>query len=120
MLYESFSSMLGPAVNRQPGFRREIRRAKQRSEEHCLLQTCRCCNLAADLPDQLAGNPARCCLPTLLPALAGCSISVCLFVSLARLAQWLADDAAWRVLTQTAAGCFLLNLLKLVAAPTEC
>ena len=56
--------MLGPAVNRQPGFSRGTRRAKQRSEEHCLLQTGRCCKVAADLPDQLAGNLARCCLPT--------------------------------------------------------
>ena len=55
--------MLGPTVNRQPGFRRGTRRAKQRSEEHFLLQTSRCYNLAADLPNQLAGNPARCCLP---------------------------------------------------------
>ena len=30
-------SMLGPAVNRQPGFRRGTRRAKQRSKELCLL-----------------------------------------------------------------------------------
>ena len=32
MLYES-RVMLGPAVNRQPGFRRETRRAKQRRED---------------------------------------------------------------------------------------
>ena len=56
--------MLGPAVNRQPGFRRGTRRAKQRSEEHCLLQPGRCCKLPTDLPSQLRSNPTRCCLPT--------------------------------------------------------
>ena len=63
-LVRTESRMLGPAVNRQPGFRRRTRRAKQRSEEQSVLQTGRCCTLAADLPDQLAGNPVRCCLPT--------------------------------------------------------
>ena len=62
--HEEWGEMLGPAVNRQPGFRRGTRRAKQRSEEHCLLQAGRCCNLPADLPGQLTGNPTRCCLPT--------------------------------------------------------
>ena len=86
--------MLGLAVNCQPGFRRGTRRAKQRSEEHFQLQTGRCCNLAADLPGQLTGNIATCCLPTQLQAsLAGCSIPVCLSVSLAGLACWLEDDA---------------------------
>ena len=55
MLYESYSlplaisaSMLGPALNRQPGFRRGTRRAKQRREE----QPCR---VAGWLPSCLIG-----------------------------------------------------------------
>ena len=72
--------MLGPAVNRQPGFRRGTRRAKQRSEEQCLLQTGRCCNLAADLPDQLTGHRfAAVCRPCCrLGSLAASSLSVVL------------------------------------------
>ena len=70
--------MLGPAVNRQPGFRRGTRRAKQRCEEQppvgwladCVLW------LAADFPGQLAGCPLAAAWP---PArLAGFAVSVCL------------------------------------------
>ena len=57
----------------------------------CLLQAGGCCNLAADLPGQLAARPARCCLATKLPARpTDCPISVCLSVRLAGLARRLA------------------------------
>ena len=84
--------MLGPAVNRQPGFRRGTRRAKQRFEEQCLLQTGRCCNLAADLPDQLAGHRfAAVCRPCCrLGSLAARSLSVFLSGSPGWLAALLA------------------------------
>ena len=96
--------MLGPAVNRQPGFRRGTRRAKQRSEEHCLLQS-GCCNLVADFHDQLAGNLTRFCLISS----AGCLISVCLSAWLAGLARWVAG-ARWHWLPLTDVGCCWLLL----------
>ena len=51
-------SMLGPAVNRQPGFRRETRRAKQRrKEEPCWLAGWLAGWLAVCLPGRLAASP---------------------------------------------------------------
>ena len=54
------------------------RRAKQRSEGQCLLQIGRCCNLAADLPDQLAGHQFAAVCPSCcwLGSLAARSLSV--------------------------------------------
>ena len=74
----------------------------------CLLQAGGCCNLAADLPDQLAVCLARCCLATLLPArLAGCPISICFSVRLTGLARRLAG-ADWRSLALLAEADWLL------------
>ena len=80
------------------------RRAKQRSEEQCLLQTGRCCNLAADLPDQLAGHRfAAFCRPCCrLSSLAARSLSVFLSGS----PGWLAASLArWRWLALAGADC---------------
>ena len=79
----------------------------------CLLQAHGCCNLAADLPGQLAVRLARCCPATSLPArLAGCPIFIYFSVRLTGLAprlagadwrslalakaEWLLAEAAWR------------------------
>ena len=83
--------MLGPAVNRQPGFRRETRRAKQRREE----QPC-CCKLTAAatwLPTSLVSwLAARLAAAGNLAAdSAGWLPDLCLFVCLAGQARSLAS-----------------------------
>ena len=65
-------SMLGPAANRQPGFRRRTRRAEQRREKQTLLTSWLCWWLAGWLPCWLAAPLLTCCSCWLAGKLACC------------------------------------------------
>ena len=102
--------MLGPAVNRQPGFRRGL------VEQSNAPKNTFCCKLAAAatwlptcLVSWLAMRLAAVCRPCC--RLGSLAASVCLSVELAGLARWLIC-AGWRSLAPTwnAAGYRLLAL----------
>ena len=92
-----FQSMLGPAVNRQPGFRRRTRRAKQTPRRTTLLAGC----LPACLPGWLAGSGCLGWLAGWLGLAGWCRLGGWLADSWTAVSR-LAGDADW--LTGTPAG----------------